>query len=102
MRQVKFFFSVAGLPPKIMEAYTIIRVRPLADRFPFIALRDRAKKDRAKLTPEDKTDFSDTACGRARLLAGRMASPIDEASIPPGRVFLCSRTNAQTRIKSKA
>jgi hypothetical protein len=52
----------------------------------FISLRDRAKKDRAKLTTEDKTDFSDTACGRARHLAGRMASPIDEASIPPGIV----------------
>ena len=35
---------------------------------PFISLRDRAK-----LTTEDKTDLSDTACGRARLLAGRMA-----------------------------
>ena len=73
-RENPLYLSVAGLPPQA------------AEKPPFISLRDRAKKDRAKLTTEDKTDFSDTACGRARLLAGRMAPPIDEASIPPGIV----------------
>jgi hypothetical protein len=43
-------------------------------------------KDRAKLTTKDKTYLSDTACSRARLPAGRMASPIDEILIPPGTV----------------